>query len=90
MFHITDFFKKFSKLAPPEAHIKNALKKIISERVGTEISLDSIKISGGGEKGSVVYLNCHPALKSEIFLHKQDILADLKAALGNKAPKDVR
>lgn len=85
MLHITEFFKKFSGITPPEKSIKDAVIHAVLKEVGERIEAKNIRIQNTSSSTSVLLL-VSPALKSEIFMHKQEILQDLKESLGSKAP----
>ncbi len=92
MLHITEYFKKFTHLAPPEKVVKEAVEKTVEKHIGVKIAPDSIRVENAGQNGSgsTVYIAEHPTLKNEIFMHKRAILDDLRASLGAKAPRDIR
>lgn len=85
MLHIKTFFEKFTRLVPPEKFVKEAVTKGVSRRFGTPLDPGEIKISK-----NIVYIVVSPALKSEIFTQKQEILSELREELGDKAPRDIR
>jgi len=73
MKNIGDFLAKFKKLAANSAHERETIARAIKNATSFDIPEDSFKKSG-----SVLYINIHPTIKSEIFLRKETILAALK------------
>ena len=85
MLHIKEFFKKFSGIVAPEKFIKDAVIQAVLKETGEKIEPKNIKI-----QNTSVFLSISPALKSEIFMQKQEILQGLKESFGQKAPLDIR
>ncbi len=85
MIEIKDLLQGFSNKIFAEERKKDLIRKAISEAVKTEIKPGDMKLRDG-----VVYLNLKPIYKNEILLKYDQIRADLKSTLGEKAPREVR
>ena len=83
--HIESFLDKFKKLISG-TEITN---KIITETITKHISfpIDSKMIK---TKGNTIHIQGSPMLRSEVLMHTQAILADLKQALPNREFKSIR
>jgi len=82
---IGSFLEKFKKLIFQKEEIKEIVVKIISEVISYQIKKESIKI-----KGSCIYVEGSPILRSEIMIRKRQILTKLKSVLPNSNFLDVK
>ncbi len=71
--HITNFLDKFKKLIYQKEAIKEIIIETISGEVHRRIEKDSVKIKNG-----IIYISGSPVLRSEIMVHKNNILNKLK------------
>ncbi|MES2315159.1 MAG: hypothetical protein V4486_00260 [Patescibacteria group bacterium] len=85
MIEIKDLLLRFSNLLLSEEIKKESIRQIISDAIGSPISLKDIKI-----KTNTVYLNIKPIYKNEILRKKDKISASLEASLGQHFPKNIR
>jgi hypothetical protein len=83
--HITSFLDKFKKLIFQKEEIKEIVIKIISEELHYEVEKQSLKIKGG-----YIYIESSPILRSEILIHKKQILEKLKTILPNNNFLDIK
>ena len=83
--HITSFLDKFRKLVFQKEELKNIVVKTISEEITKPIEPTSIKI-----KGALIYIEGSPILRSEILIHKKQILLKLKDLLPNNNFLDIK
>ena len=74
--HIKNFLDKFKKIIYQKEETKEIVVKTISEEIKHIIESDSVKIKGG-----VVYIQGSPMLRSEILIHKKQILIKLENIL---------
>ncbi len=65
-----DILSKIKKDLDAKSLDISLVSKIISDIVGVEISKDKIK-----QKGSHIFLNISPTLKSKLILKRQDIIS---------------
>lgn len=74
--HLSDFFKRFKHLTPPDISIRKYVAELVNELTGVAISVEKITVSNG-----VVYINTSSIVKGEIYLHKETLLKRLKEKL---------
>lgn len=86
---VSDLFEKYKKtLIAPERTVLNAFIEIVEEVLGLSLDVKRLKYSPATKTLS---LASTPALqKSEIQLHKVELLAHMKGRLGEKnAPETI-
>lgn len=85
---IGDLFGKYRKtLKAPQGTVIDVFKEIIFEVLSIEIEKDTVKYSPSTK---ILSMSIGGPLKSEIKLHKEEILAHMKGRLGEKsAPVDI-
>jgi hypothetical protein len=71
--HITNFLDKFKKLIFQKEETKEIVIKVIEKEVHHQLKKESVKIKGG-----YIYIESSPILRSEILIHKKQILENLK------------
>lgn len=81
---INSFFEKYKNLTPPNFHLKEAYREIIKDRFGVLVDDKDITI-----RNTVIFLNAPPTLKSELFLHKQEVLEKLKNKISKTSTKII-
>ena len=70
------YFKKFEGLTIPHADLRAALQLAIQKRFGVVIDEKDIRVQEW-----TIYLTARPALKSELFIHREAGLADVEEIL---------
>lgn len=83
--HITNFLDKFKKLINQKEEVKEIVLKIIKEEIPFQIEKQSLKIKGG-----FIYIESSPILRSEILMHKKQILIKLKTILPDVNFLDIK
>jgi len=83
--HITSFLDKFKKLIFQKEEIKNIVVKTIVEEISHQVENDSVKIKSG-----CIYVEGSPMLRSEILIHKKQILEKLKTLLPDNNFLDIK
>lgn len=85
---ITDLFEKYRKtLKAPEQSVRIVFAEVVEEVLGIAVSEKKLSYS---PHTRLVHLKMAGALRSEILLHKKEILSHLKGRLGEKsAPYDI-
>lgn len=83
--HIKNFLDKFKKIIYLKEETKEIVVKTISEEISHIIENESVKIKGG-----VVYIQGSPILRSEILIHKKQILVKLEKLLPNSHVLDIK
>ena len=66
---INSLFEKYKHLTPPNHYLKKAYQEILEEMFDVVVREQDIII-----RGNTIFLTAPPALKSELFLHKQEVL----------------
>lgn len=69
---IGKFLNKFKEIIGDNTDRKIKIVLVIKEEIGVNIEVDTVKI-----KKNIITINKSPILKSEIFLHKKNILDKL-------------
>jgi len=82
---ISGFLDKFKKLLGQSEAVYRVISEIVSKHIKFPIEEKIIKI-----KGSIIFIKGSPALKNEILIHKQKILADLKELISGRNFTDIR
>jgi len=81
MHGITAFLQKFAHLTPPERSIKRTVSEALRDVCDISLPESAIRV-----RGSAVTINTSSVIKSEIHLHRREILA----TISRKAPLGVR
>jgi cell division protein FtsX len=85
MQNLGNFLDKFKKIFSGAKFQKDAILSIINSTAKIQLDEKDIEV-----KDFKITLKTSPGVKSVIFMRKQKILAELKNALGNEAPIDIR
>lgn len=85
MQNLRDYLDKFKNIIVGSKFEKDAIISIIRDTTKIQLKDTDFDI-----KNFTIRLTTSPAVKGEIFMRKQKILESLKAALGTKAPTDIR
>lgn len=85
MIELKDLLNSLGDLLISKTGNKDAIRKIIGEEIGKEISKKDIEI-----KNNIIYLNIKPIYKNEIFLKQEKILQRLEQELGKKTPTKIK
>jgi len=81
---IDSFFDRFKKITPPNEVVRKAVSEVLFEVVGVNIDISNIKVEGEN-----VRIKNSPFIKSDIFLHKEQIIKTLEKKLGKQTPKNI-
>lgn len=84
MFNINDFLIKFKHVTLPNETKRNILSKSIFKILNIDINIKNISL-----ENNTVYIKTNSFIKNEIFLHKNEILKEVRKQLKNKTPKDI-
>ncbi len=83
---VSAFLARFANLTPPDQFIKDALLRAVTETVGITLSKNAIEL-----RGTTAFISAYPpSVKSEILLHKSQILAALEGVSGKRQIRDIR
>lgn len=83
--HITNFLDKFKILIYQKLETKGVVVKTISDEICHQIEDKSVKIKNG-----CIHVEGSPILRSEVLIHKKQILMKLKSILPNNNFIDVK
>lgn len=83
--HITNFLEKFKKILYQKEFSKEIVVKTISDEIRHTIIKEKLKI-----KGAYIYIDSSPILRSEILMHKKEILLKLKEILPESNFLDIK
>jgi plasmid replication initiation protein len=82
---IAELLKKFKNIAVAQELVKNETAEIINKKTGITINTQQVSLLG-----NKIFLKGSPAIKSLVFMRKNEILNELKNKLGKQAPIDIR
>lgn len=87
MIHLGGLFEKYKKtLIAPQKTIIDTFCEVVEDLLSVSVPKNKIKYSTSSKTLSIT----GGALKSEIKIHKEEILAHMKGRLGEKnAPKEI-
>ena len=86
MKRLHELLERFQNITPPDRAVRNATATAIKEVTGLALAHSSIEVQRG-----VLYIKTKPVIKSEILLHKREILSAIKDELkGTKTMVDIR
>ncbi len=85
MNNLTTFLEKFKKFAPPDDAVRTQFIVLVKEIADLDIEKSEVKVRNG-----TIFVVADPAAKSELYMHKKNLLGALEDAFGKKAPKDIR
>ena len=72
--NISHYLDKFKKLIKDGNHEYEVIMGVIKETTGLDIPREAIT-----KKNYTLFIKTHPALKSELFMHKASIIEKLKS-----------
>ena len=81
---ITSFFNRFKKITLPDESVRKTTATVLKEVVGVNVDISQVSVERGNLR-----IKSNSLIKSEIFLHKEQILQSLKEKLGDQAPKNI-
>lgn len=82
---LSGFLEKFKTIVVSREEIKKESMGVVFKKTGIQIIPEHLTI-----KNNILFVEEGSAIKSVIFIHKQEILDGLKERLGRKAPVDIR
>jgi hypothetical protein len=85
---VGDLFEKYKRiLKAPQGVVVDAFIEVVSDIIGIEIPKESISYT---VHNKTLTLRISGSLKSEIFLHKKEILTHMKGRIGQQSvPKII-
>ena len=86
MQEISFYLEKFKNISPPHDAVKKAVARAIERLFGEVLHSEHISV-----RNNTVYITTHPALKSELYIRKGEVLQEIEQALiGSDLIKEVR
>jgi hypothetical protein len=70
---LKDYLSKYKNLEPPEASAKRLFIQVVKDECGLEIEPEQVSIRNGN-----AFIQCHPALRSELRLCATRVLGTLQ------------
>jgi hypothetical protein len=83
--NLEGYLDKFKKIFSTVNFQRDAVVSIIEKHTNIKLLPKEFDI-----KDFVVTLKTSPGIKNEIFMHRNQILEELKTVLGNQSPKNIR
>lgn len=83
--HIKNFLEKFKKLIYQKEELKEIIYNVITEEIKHSFDKSLINIKNG-----IILISGSPMLRSEILIHKKQILLILKNKISNNNFIDIR
>jgi len=71
-------------MEPVDAAAKRALTEAFKDVLDVELDTAQVRVSK-----KTLFLNVHPVLRTEIYLHKDKLLARLRAELGHNGIENI-
>lgn len=84
-FNIGTFFDKFKNAALKEMHTRQIIADSIEKNAGVKLNLKEIEL-----KNKIIMVRANPAAKSQMFMKKEAIMAEVKAKLPGFIVSDLR
>lgn len=84
---LTHFLQKFKKLDVPDRVIRESCAAHIHELLHADIAREDISFKNG-----VIYITAPPIIKSEVLLHKHELIARIGADTASErvSVRDIR
>jgi len=82
---IGSFLEKFKKLIYQKEEYKNIVIETISKEISHKVDTSAVKIKNG-----IIFVTGSPILRSEIMIHKKQILNELKNLLTENNFIDIK
>ncbi len=81
---VTSFFDRFKKITLPDETVRRTTTEVLKKTIGVSVNISQVSVVGESLR-----IKSNSFIKSEIFLHKEQILQILKEKLGDQAPKNI-
>lgn len=85
MKEISFFLEKFKTLGLDSALIKRAFVETVEKLLHVALKPSDVEV-----RGETVYVKAHPILKSELFIKREEIIAELAKVFGRAGPARLR
>ncbi len=72
MFNISNFFEKFKKLQQNNQNTKDTIIRVIKKILNIDIKKEDIEV-----KNNQINIKCNPIIRSEIYMSKNALEAEL-------------
>ena len=82
---LSDLLSKYRNLIPTDSLKKEAVIEVIMKCFNINLEKKDISLSN-----NIIYLKTSTKLKAEVFIHKAEILRDLKEILKQNTLKDIK
>ena len=80
MEQIALYLEKFTKLQSPESVVRREVIAVVKDIVGIEMDTSAVSVRNGNQ----ITLSVHPVVKSELLIHKEELLKCLTQKLQKK------
>jgi len=84
MGNISGFLERYKHITIPNESVRVAAQKVIRDVLKTDVAIEDIAF-----QNSTLFIQKSPALRTEIAINQQKILAKLKESLNEGAPLRV-
>ena len=81
---LVDFLSRFKNITLPNETVRKASIESIEKIIGAHVPLEATSFRNG-----VLYLDISGVLKSEVYLHKEEIQKEVENTLGRKIVSDI-
>jgi len=85
MISLSDLLSKYKNIVPTDSLKKEAAIDVIDKMFDLKLEKKDVSVSN-----NIVYLKCSTKLKSEVFMHKTEIMKKLGDILGKESLKDIK
>jgi len=80
-----DLLSRYKNIVPTDSLKKEAAIEVIDKMFDLKLEKKYVSVSN-----NIIYLKCSTKLKSEVFIHKTEILKKLSEILGKNPPRDIK
>ena len=82
---LSHFFGRYVRMAPPDMIIRDSVVLLFDKHLSYSISREQVKV-----RSKIVYVDCPSLIKSELSLHKGELLNELSSLVIPHQVSDIR
>lgn len=82
---LSEFFSRYARMSPPDMVIRDSVVLLFDKHLSYPISREQVKV-----RSRVVYVDCPSLVKSELSLHKRELLSELSSLVSPHQVSDIR
>jgi hypothetical protein len=82
---LSEFFTRYTRMSPPDMIIRDSVVLLFDKHLSYSISREQVKV-----RSKVVYVDCPSLIKTELSLHKRELLDELSLLVTPHKVSDIR